>query len=175
MGSTGDAMRSVQAGASELFWKWLPFGELSLAELYAALQLRQHVFVVEQTCPYPDIDGLDDRAWHLLGFVPTPEGTRLGAYARVFAPGAKFAEASIGRIVTDPSVRRSGLGRQLVAEAIRRVEQMLPGAPIRIGAQLYLERFYGEFGFHRDSEPYDEDGIPHIEMLRTGAPRTSRP
>jgi ElaA protein len=148
-------------------WRFARFEALTLAELHAALRLRQEVFIVEQACPYPDIDGLDPRAWHLFGW--TGQGSAaplLAAYARVFEPGVKYAEASIGRIVSNPALRRAGYGRLLVAEAIRHAERLAPGAAIRIGAQLYLERFYEEFGFRRCSTPYDEDGIPHIEMLR---------
>jgi ElaA protein len=148
-------------------WVFRPFHELSTAELYAALQLRQLVFVVEQRCPYLDADGADDQAWHLLGWAAAPDGTRaLHAYARVFPPGIKYDEASIGRVVSHPDARRTGLGRRLVAEALRRVDALAPGAAVRIGAQRYLERFYEEFGFRRAGEDYDEDGIPHVEMLR---------
>lgn len=149
-------------------WEWRAFHELSLAELYAVLRLRQSVFVVEQSCPYHDIDGSDDRAWHLLGWTPGgDDGPLLAAYARVFPPAVKFPEASIGRVITRHAARRTGLGRALMAEAVRRSEAVSPDADIRIGAQMHLERFYEEFGFRRASEPYDEDGIMHIEMLRT--------
>ena len=152
-------------------WQWRPFAELTLAELYAALQLRQAVFVVEQQCPYLDADGSDHEAWHLLGWSaddggPPTRSPVLGAYARVFRPGVKYEEASIGRVITNPLVRRSGMGRALMIEAVRRCALVAPGANIRIGAQQYLERFYESFGFRRASEPYDEDGIMHIEMLR---------
>lgn len=143
-------------------WQWSPFSALSLPALYAALQLRQRVFVVEQACPFLDADGLDDLAWHLLGWADDV----LAAYVRVFAPGTVFPEASIGRVVTHPDLRRTGTGRALMAEAIRRTGALAPGAPIRIGAQRYLEEFYAGFGFRICSEPYIEDGIPHIHMLR---------
>ena len=149
-----------------LTWHWRPFAELTLHELYAALEIRQRVFVVEQQCPYLDADGADHAAWHLFGWAPHERGLVLAAYARVFPPGVKYPEASIGRVVTNPLVRRSGAGRALMAEAVRRCEALAPGAPVRIGAQMYLERFYEGFGFARVSPPYDEDGIMHIEMLR---------
>lgn len=157
-----------------LRWQWRPFEELTVAELYAALQLRQAVFVVEQQCPYLDADGADHEAWHLLGWSTHDGGAStaapvLGAYARVFRPGVKYAEASIGRVITNPVVRRTGMGRALMAEAVRRCASVAPGSDIRIGAQMYLERFYESFGFRRVSEPYDEDGIMHIEMLRAHA------
>lgn len=150
-------------------WQWRAFAELSVSDLYTVLQLRQGVFIVEQSCPYLDVDGYDERAWHLLGWATSgAEDARqtLSAYARVFAPGIKYEEASIGRVVTHPALRRKGLGKALMAEALRRVEMLWTGVPIRIGAQMYLEKFYEKAGFRRISEPYDEDGIMHIEMLR---------
>jgi ElaA protein len=151
----------------ETRWHWCPFAELAPGALYAALQLRQMVFVVEQGCPYLDADGHDPRAWHLLGWARDGAGEeRLAAYARVFAPGVVFPEASFGRVVTHPELRRHGFGRLVVAEALARIEQLAPGAPVRIGAQRYLERFYASFGFERASDDYEEDGIPHLEMVR---------
>lgn len=155
-----------QAVRMTIDWQWCAFDELSLSELYAILQVRQMVFVVEQACPYLDVDGYDERAWHLLGWMEQDGMKSLGAYARVFAPGIKYREASIGRVVTHPSMRRKGLGEALMRETLRRVERLAPGADVRIGAQMYLERFYEKSGFRRVSEPYDDDGIIHIEMLR---------
>lgn len=151
----------------QLEWQWSAFDELSAHDLYTILQVRQMVFVVEQTCPYLDADGYDTQAWHLLGWATENETKILAAYARIFAPGIKYAESSIGRVVTHPLVRRKGLGEALMREALRRVEQLAPGGAVRIGAQMYLEKFYEKAGFRRVSAPYDEDGIPHIEMLRT--------
>lgn len=157
---------AASASPPAIQWRLCRFEQLQPAELYSVLQLRQMVFVVEQNCPYLDADGYDSRAVHLLGRVDTSGEPLLGAYARIFGPGVKYEEASIGRIVTHPSVRRTGLGRLLLDEAIRQTTALAPGSPIRIGAQLYLERFYKGFGFRRASPPYDEDGIEHIEMLR---------
>jgi ElaA protein len=148
-------------------WELARLDALTPAALYAVLQLRQRVFVVEQTCPFLDADGADDRAWHLLGWTTGDDGRPLlGAYARLFAPGEAYAEASIGRVVTHPAVRRSGMGRALMREALHRVEALGLGGPVRIGAQRYLERFYEGFGFRRAGDEYDEDGIPHVEMRR---------
>jgi ElaA protein len=148
-------------------WRCARYAELTLDELYALLQLRSLVFVVEQQCPFLDIDGDDDRAWHLLGWTAGAGGRPLlGAYARLFAPGVKYAEASIGRVVSHPEVRRGGAGRALMAEALRRLDAIAPGAPVRIGAQQYLERFYASFGFARAGDDYLEDGIVHLEMVR---------
>jgi ElaA protein len=140
------------------------FDELSTAELYRAMALRQEVFVVEQQCFYQDADGKDPLAWHLLG---TDAEGDLVAYARIFPRGAVYDEyPAIGRIITSMKVRGTGAGRLLVAEAIRHCERLCGKLPIKIGAQAHLDRFYGEFGFRMVGEPYLEDGIPHIYMVR---------
>ena len=147
-------------------WQWSGFADLTVAQLYEMLALRQQVFVLEQTCLYPDIDGLDPGAHHLLGWT-TLEGRRqLAASLRCLAPGAKYEEMSLGRVVTSPAARGTGLGRELVAQGIACAEQLHPGHAIRIGAQAHLERFYAGFGFVTVSEPYDEDGIMHVDMVR---------
>ena len=143
-------------------WRFAPFADLTAREVHDLYRLRADVFVVEQTCAFQDVDGADPASWHLLGC----EGTELVAYSRLLPPGAKFPEASIGRVVTARGVRGTGLGRELMREALRRAEGLWPGQPIRIGAQCYLERFYTGFGFAKASDPYDEDGIQHVEMLR---------
>lgn len=143
-------------------WRFAPFDELTPREVHDLLQLRAEVFVVEQDCPFQDVDGVDPDSWHLLGM----RGEALIAYCRMIPAGVKFAEPSIGRVVTLPSLRGTGCGRELMAEALRRADTLWPGRPIRIGAQLRLERFYEDFGFVTASAPYDEDGIQHIEMLR---------
>jgi ElaA protein len=106
------------------------------------------------------LDGLDAASWHLW------TGSPVRAYLRILPPGAKYPEASLGRVITVPEARRQGLGRALVAEGLRHVAALFGPVAIRIGAQKYLERFYGEFGFVRSSGDYDEDGIPHLEMMR---------
>jgi ElaA protein len=152
--------------AADIGWQWVRFTELRPDELYAAVQLRETVFVVEQECAYLDADGRDPSAWHLLGWFGTGKDKRLVAYARLFEPGVRYAEASIGRIVSAPAVRGSGIGRALVAEGLRRMKELAPGQPIRIAAQKRLEKFYQAYGFSRASEPYEEDGIIHVDMLR---------
>lgn len=147
-------------------WRALPFDALTAGELYATLAARSEVFVVEQNCVYLDPDGHDENSVHLLG----EDSGELAAYLRILPPGEKFSEASLGRVLTREKWRGTGLGRQLVAEGVKRCEELFPGAAIRIGAQAHLARFYGAFGFEAISEPYDEDGIPHIDMLRPGAP-----
>ena len=148
---------------SGIEWRYLAFEELSVAELYAVLQLRAEVFVVEQVCVFQDIDGADAQAMHLVG---TLQGV-LVAYARCFVAGEKFAEASIGRIVTRSSLRGSGAGHALVEKAIFCLFQRSGAQAIRIGAQAQLASFYGQHGFEKSGSPYMEDGIPHIEMLRS--------
>lgn len=146
-----------------LAWHWSRFAELGVDALYDALALRCRVFILEQG-PYQDPDGLDRESWHLLG----RDGAGvLQAYLRVVDPGLKFDEPSIGRVITAPEVRGTGAGRALVAEGVRRTEAAWPGRGIRISAQAHLERFYGEFGFRAIGEPYLEDNIPHLEMLRS--------
>ena len=144
-------------------WQCVPFGELSPQEVHDLFQLRGAVFVVEQKCPFQDVDGADPACWHLLG----RRAGELVAYCRLVPPGVKYAEPSIGRVVTSEAARRTGSGRELMREAVARADRLWPGKPIRIGAQHYLERFYGDYGFVKASEPYDEDGIMHIEMVKT--------
>lgn len=146
-------------------WHWSRFHELGVDRLYDALALRCRVFILEQG-PYLDPDGLDRVAWHLLG---RDEAGVLQAYLRVVDPGQKYAEPSIGRVITAPESRGTGLGRVLVGEGVRRALEAYPGQGIRISAQAHLERFYGGFGFVKVGEPYLEDDIPHIEMLRPPA------
>jgi ElaA protein len=151
----------------EVFWQWSRFSELRPDDLYAVVRLREAVFVVEQNCPYLDADGRDPGAWHLLGWNQASGGERsLMAYARVFEPGVRYTEGSIGRVATAQEVRRTGVGRQLMAEALRRLETLAPGEKIKIAAQRRLEAFYAGFGFTTVSAPYEEDGIMHVDMVR---------
>jgi ElaA protein len=145
-----------------MHWTWARFAGLTLDDLYDALALRCRVFVLEQG-PYLDPDGLDRAAWHLLG---RDDAGVLQCYLRVLDPGAKYAEPAIGRVVTSPEIRGGGSGRALVAEGVARCAAAHPGLRIRISAQAHLARFYGGFGFVVQGEPYLEDGIPHVEMLR---------
>jgi ElaA protein len=155
-------------------WQWSSYEELSKEDLYAVLARRQEVFIIEQQCIYPDLDGIDLQAFHLLGWSEpnkvqnnAQDGERqLLAYLRCVFPGVKYPEVSLGRVLSAPSARGTGAGRELLAQGIRHAGQQFPGLRIRISAQLYLEGFYRSFGFVSTSDPYDEDGIPHIEMLR---------
>ena len=143
-------------------WELRAFDALTVAELYGILRTRQDVFIVEQKCAYADADGLDPIASHLFAV----DGDALVACARLFAPGLRRREAVIGRVVTAPSVRRSGLGRELMRRAIDAIESGHGRVAIWLGAQKYLQRFYESFGFVRDGEDYLEDDIPHLPMRR---------
>lgn len=145
-----------------MHWLLKPFQELTPLELYAILRLRGEVFVVEQTCPYLDPDGKDVYCMHLMGY----KGDELAAYARIVPAGVSYAEASIGRVVTAPNHRRTGAGKELMTAAIAATEKLYGKVPVRIGAQAYLKKFYEDFGFVDRNEPYLEDGIPHLIMLR---------
>ena len=147
---------------SEIDWQFAAFDALTLNQLYGALQLRSAVFVVEQACIFQDMDGADTQAMHLLG----TSGGQLVAYARCFAAGVKFKEASIGRLITRGALRGSGAGHVLVRHAIDSITQQWGPQAIRIGAQARLENFYRQHGFEATGAPYIEDGIAHVEMLR---------
>jgi ElaA protein len=146
---------------TDLRWHDRAFADLTAAELHAILALRARVFVVEQACAYQDPDALDLASRHVWA----EAGGRLLAYLRVIPAGARYAERGLGRVVTAPEARGTGLGRELV----RRVLASSGDVPLRIGAQAHLERFWAEFGFVRASDVYDEDGIPHLEMTRAPA------
>lgn len=139
-----------------------PFDELTPAELYRIIQLRNEVFVVEQNCVFQDADGKDPDSWHLMGF----DKDQLIAYTRLLPPGIAYEYPSIGRVVSSPAARRTGAGREIMKRSIEAVYELFGSHPIQIGAQLYLEKFYNDFGFERCSEIYLEDGIQHISMIK---------
>ncbi|MGB0513438.1 MAG: GNAT family N-acetyltransferase [Wenzhouxiangellaceae bacterium] len=142
-------------------WRLARYDDLTRDELYAALRARVDVFVVEQQCPYEELDGQDERALHLFGHAP--EGTLL-AYARILPPGIRFGEPSIGRVLTTRAGRGQRLGRPLMRRAIEVCRKHWPERPIRISAQVQLAGFYGSLGFEVKSEPYDDAGIMHLDM-----------
>jgi ElaA protein len=168
-----------------LRWQWSRLLELSVSELYAVLAARQQVFTVEQHCAFQDADGYDFGAWHLIGWTAADSSissdTALGAsvatssstsraaslltYLRVLDPGVKYAEPSIGRVLTVPPYRRTGIGRTVMQEGIARCRAAWPGRAIRIAAQQRLEAFYASLAFRPVSPVYIEDDIPHIDML----------
>ncbi len=143
-------------------WRWCHFDSLGVQELQAIYRARQQVFVIEQQCIYLDADGVDAASFHLAAW-----GDDLAplAYARVVPPGIKYAEPSVGRVLTTDAARGTGLGRELVRRAIEHCRAIYPQEGIRISAQSRLEGFYAGFGFVVQGERYLEDGIPHTEML----------
>jgi ElaA protein len=143
-------------------WLLKKFEELTPYQLYAILQLRNEVFVVEQNCVFQDADDKDQNSYHLMGFV----SNKLIAYTRLVPPGISYEQASIGRVVTSPSVRKSGAGKELMQQSIDSVHKLFGLQPIKIDAQLYLENFYEAFGFKQVGEMYLEDGIEHIYMIK---------
>lgn len=144
-------------------WKLKAFDELTPYELYAILRLRTEVFIVEQNCPYQDEDDKDQKGWHLMGW----QDDLLAGYTRLLPVGVAYDDMpSIGRVVTSPAVRGTGIGKELMQVSIEKCEELFGKRPIRIGAQQYLERFYRSLGFEQTSEMYLEDDIPHIKMVR---------
>ena len=138
------------------------FDQLSINELYEILALRAEVFVVEQNCPYQDLDGKDKKAIHVLGM----QNNNIVAYARILENGMVYKNYSaIGRIVTHNSIRGKGYGDQLVRSAIEATKSSFPSTPIKISAQAHLEKFYNGLGFIFTGEAYLEDNIPHIGMV----------
>ncbi|HFI0452190.1 TPA: GNAT family N-acetyltransferase [Streptococcus suis] len=142
-------------------WEMKAFDQLSLQELYTILTLRMDVFVVEQACPYPEVDGKDPNCLHLLG---TDEG-ELVAYLRILPAGLSYDEVSIGRVVIKSSHRGKGLARPMMEQAIDFITTVWEESQIKIGAQVHLEKFYSSLGFEPVSEVYLEDNIPHLDML----------
>jgi ElaA protein len=142
-------------------WTCKSFSELSAAELYAVMQLRSAVFVVEQNCVFQDADNKDQASFHYMGW----QQDTLLAYTRLVPPGVAYEEPSIGRVVTDITARRSGIGRQLMQQSVTECRKLFGNAAIRIGAQLYLREFYTSLGFIPTGGIYPEDGIDHIQML----------
>jgi ElaA protein len=158
-------------------WHLKSWSELTRDELYALMVARQQVFVVEQSCPYLDADGADPDALHLWSeaagestSAPRDSPTPVLAYLRVFGPGVKGIEARLGRVLTTAPARRQGLGRTLVRRGIDVVRERFGACPIRIAAQKYLEPFYAELGFVAEGPDYLEDGIPHVDMVRSVQP-----
>ncbi|MEB0013565.1 GNAT family N-acetyltransferase [Glaciimonas sp. Gout2] len=163
-------VKNNQENTRMLDWSWLPFQDLSASQTYDMLALRQQVFVVEQKCVFQDADGIDQQCWHGLGYLPN---AGLVAYARIAPPGVVYAEASIGRVVTASTLRGMNAGHALMNQAMAQVAKLFPGHAIKIGAQAHLQRFYGRYGFEPIGEVYDEDGIPHIQMITTSMPNSS--
>jgi ElaA protein len=144
-------------------WTCKPFGELSVYELYDIIRLRNEVFVVEQNCVFQDADNKDQLCFHFCGW----KNDQLIAYVRLVPPGISYEEPSIGRVVTSPSERRTGVGKILMQKSIEECLKIFGKQNIRIGAQLYLKKFYESLRFRQISDVYLEDNIAHVEMLYT--------
>ena len=142
-------------------WSCKAFKELSLDEFHDIIQLREIVFVVEQDCPYLDVDGKDKDALHVFGKY---EGN-IVATTRILKPGISYDEVAIVRVVTSPTVRGMGMGKQLMEESMKFVQLHFGKVPVRISAQTYLLKYYKSFGFIETGQEYLEDNIPHFEML----------
>lgn len=145
-----------------LKWQLNSFESLTPAQLYAILRLRSEVFVVEQDCVFLDIDNKDQFSYHLMGW----DADNLVAYTRLIAPGKVYEQMSIGRVVTSLAYRNLGAGRELMNVSIEKCYELFGKSPIKIGAQLYLKKFYESLGFVQSGDMYDEDGIDHIEMIK---------
>jgi len=143
--------------------KWIlkKFEELTPYEIYAILQLRSEVFVVEQNCVFLDADDKDQKSFHFMAWM----NDKLVAYTRIVPPGVIYEQPSIGRVVTSPSARKTGIGKLLMQKSIEKTKEFFGNVSILIGAQLYLKKFYESLGFKQTSEIYLEDGIEHIKML----------
>jgi ElaA protein len=152
---------------ASLSWSCARLAELGAVELARIYRARQEVFSIEQNCVYLDADEADEQSYHLAAW--SPAHSLPLAYARLVDPGIKYAEPSMGRVITIAAARGTGLGRELVRRVLAASDELHPGQGVRISAQSRLRRFYGEFGFEAVGEDYMEDGIPHIEMLRPGA------
>ncbi len=146
-------------------WQRMTFQQLTNVQLYQLLKLRVDVFVVEQNCPYPELDNkdLEQEVYQLVGFI----GQDIIACARLLPPGVSYPSASIGRVATSSQHRGGGLGHELLKQAIQNCLELWPASDIEIGAQKHLEQFYQRHGFVTTSEMYLEDDIPHIDMKRS--------
>ena len=149
---------------SQLKINWIlkSFETLTPTELYTILRLRSEVFVVEQNCVFLDMDNKDQFSLHLMGWY----NNELIACTRLIAPGKMYEQMSIGRVVTSPAYRKTGVGRILMKESIKKCYELFGEGAIKIGAQLYLKKFYESFGFIQTSNIYLEDDIEHIEMIK---------
>lgn len=147
---------------NNIIWKIKSFEEITTSELYEIIKARVDVFVVEQNCPYPDLDDYDQKALHLWA----EQDQKVLAYCRIFNKGIKYPETSIGRVLTTEKGRGKSMGKQLIQYAVETIENRFRTSEIRISAQDYLLRFYSGFGFEDTGKKYLEDNIPHTEMFR---------
>ena len=148
---------------NNIIWKIKSFEEITTSELYEIIKARVDVFVVEQDCPYPDLDDYDQKALHLWA----EQDQKVLAYCRIFNQGIKYPETSIGRVLTTEKGRGKNFGKQLIQYAVETIENRFKTSEVRISAQDYLLRFYSGFGFKETDKRYLEDNIPHTEMFRS--------
>jgi ElaA protein len=147
-------------------WISKSFSQMGVSELYEVLKLRVDVFVVEQNCPYPELDGKDvyPQTLHFMG--RNKADGKLAAYLRILPPGVRFKEVTIGRFVVAKAFRKQRIGNNMLERALSRIKDVWPNETVKISAQVYLKNFYESHGFEAISEHYVEDGIPHIDMIR---------
>lgn len=148
---------------THISWHIYHFKDLSTKQFHDLLQLRIKVFVVEQICPYPELDNKDLDAYHIIGL----HGKKTIATARILKPGVSYPQASIGRVVVDENYRKQKLGDDLMQFSMQQTQQLFPNQDVKISAQEYLKHYYEKHGFEQVSEMYLEDDIPHIAMLYT--------
>ena len=141
-------------------WFFKKFNELTLDEFHSILKLRIDVFVVEQNCPYPELDNKDQISYHFF----YKENNRVIAYTRIFKPGDYYNEAAFGRVAVHQDFRKKKLGKKLIKKTIEETYKLFGKVSIKIGGQTYLKKFYESFGFQQIGAEYLEDGIPHIYM-----------
>lgn len=154
-------MIEFHSPSQDIIWQCVPFSALSAQTVYDLLALRIKIFSVEQNCPYQDPDGKDNQCWHVLAHF----NGELVATARILPPELSYSDAcSIGRVACSDTIRGQKVGQKLMQRAVDACVEYFPNYPIRIGAQRYLERFYGQFGFETQGKPYLEDGIVHVTM-----------
>ena len=138
------------------------FQELSLEEFHDIIALRIQIFIIEQNCPYQEVDGKDKLAHHLFF---KNEMDEIIAVTRILPQGISYEEVAIGRVVVHEDYRGTGLGNQLMADSMNFVRDKYGEVPVRLSAQKHLENYYGNHGFKSTGKEYLEDGIPHLEML----------
>lgn len=144
-----------------MHFEFRTFSKLSSAQVYDVLKLRQQVFMLEQRCLYEDADGLDKNALHLLLY----ETNELAGYLRIFEPGVKFVETTLGRIVVAIKYRGNEVGYNLIIKGIELAFQQFPSSNIRIEAQSELVSYYNRYGFIEKGDIYVVDDINHIQMV----------
>ncbi|QVY62550.1 GNAT family N-acetyltransferase [Cytobacillus gottheilii] len=142
-------------------WKLKAFDELTNIELYNILKERTLVFVVEQNCPYLEVDGKDPYSYHFF----KEDNGEIIAYSRILPAGVSYQEASIGRVFVKKEYRGQGIAEELLKNSLDFIQNELKETNVKIQAQDYLRKFYNSFGFKTISETYLEDNIPHVDML----------